>query len=137
MKEMDQKIMTFLMFEGKAEEAMNFYTSLFDDSEIISIKRYGANEAGTEGSVMQASFTLHGQVFMCIDSHVQHGFTFTPAVSLYVNCESEAEIEKVFEELGQGGQVLMPLGSYPFSPKFGWVADRFGVSWQLNLLGNA
>ncbi|WP_340003453.1 VOC family protein [Paenibacillus sp. FSL K6-0276] len=137
MKEMDQKIMTFLMFEGKAEEAMNFYTSLFDDSEIISIKRYGANEAGTEGSVMRASFTLHGQVFMCIDSHVQHGFTFTPAVSLYVNCESEAEIEKVFEELGQGGQVLMPLGSYPFSPKFGWVADRFGVSWQLNLLGNA
>lgn len=137
MKETNQKIMTFLMFEGKAEEAMNFYTTLFDDSEVISVKRYGANEAGPEGSVMQASFSLHGQVFMCIDSYVQQGFTFTPAISLYVNCESEAEIDRVYESLAQGGQVLMPLGSYPFSPKFGWVADRFGVTWQLNLPGNA
>ncbi|ETT46447.1 hypothetical protein BSK66_19100 [Paenibacillus odorifer] len=136
MKELNQKIMTFLMFEGKAEEAMNFYTSLFDHSEIISIKRYGANEEGPEGSVMQATFSLHGQVFMCIDSYVKHGFTFTPAVSLYVNCESEAEIDRVYEALSQGGQVLMPLGEYPFSSKFGWVADQFGVSWQLNLLGN-
>lgn len=137
MKETNQKIMPFLMFEGKAEEAMNYYTSLFDDSEVISIKRYGPNEAGPEGSVFQASFSLHGQVFMCIDSHVQHGFTFTPAISLYVNCESEAEIDRVFESLGQGGQILMPLGSYPFSPKFGWVADRFGVTWQLSLLVKA
>jgi predicted 3-demethylubiquinone-9 3-methyltransferase (glyoxalase superfamily) len=134
MENSNQKIMTFLMFEdGKAEEAMNFYTSLFGDSEIISIKRYGANEAGPEGTVMQASFSLHGQVFMCIDSYVKHGFTFTPAISLYVNCESEVEIERAFQELSQDGQVLMPLGSYPFSQKFGWVADRFGVSWQLNL----
>ncbi|AWV34037.1 VOC family protein [Paenibacillus sp. FSL H7-0716] len=136
MKELNQKIMTFLMFEGKAEEAMNFYTSLFDYSEIINIKRYGADEAGPEGSVMQASFSLHGQVFMCIDSYVKHGFTFTPAVSLYVNCESEAEIDRVYAALSQGGQVLMPLGEYPFSSKFGWVADQFGVSWQLNLSGN-
>ncbi|MDH6428544.1 hypothetical protein BSK62_17735 [Paenibacillus odorifer] len=136
MKELNQKIMTFLMFEGKAEEAMNFYTSLFDHSEIISIKRYGTNEAGPEGSVMQATFSLHGQVFMCIDSYVKHGFTFTPAVSLYVNCESEAEIDRVYAALSQGGQVLMPLGEYPFSSKFGWVADQFGVSWQLNLSGN-
>ncbi|MNP81219.1 3-demethylubiquinone-9 3-methyltransferase [compost metagenome] len=73
---------------------------------------------------------------MCIDSYVKHGFTFTPAVSLYVNCESEAEIDRVYAALSQGGQVLMPLGEYPFSSKFGWVADQFGVSWQLNLLGN-
>ncbi|MNO02198.1 3-demethylubiquinone-9 3-methyltransferase [compost metagenome] len=67
---------------------------------------------------------------------MKHGFTFTPAVSLYVNCESEAESDRVYEALSQGGQVLMPLGEYPFSSKFGWVADQFGVSWQLNLSGN-
>ncbi|MNC27511.1 3-demethylubiquinone-9 3-methyltransferase [compost metagenome] len=70
---------------------------------------------------------------MCIDSYVKHGFSFTPSISLYVNCASEAELDTVFEQLSQGGNVLMPLGEYPFSRKFGWVADRFGVTWQLNL----
>lgn len=133
MADLNQKINTFLMFEGKAEEAMNFYISLFEDSKIISIKHYGANQAGAEGSVMQATFSLHGQTFMCIDSNVSHGFTFTPAISLYVNCVSEEEIDRVFGKLSEEGQVLMPLGEYPFSQKFGWAADRFGVSWQLSL----
>jgi predicted 3-demethylubiquinone-9 3-methyltransferase (glyoxalase superfamily) len=128
-----QKIATFLMFEGQAEEAMNFYTSLFEDSEIISIKRYGPNEAGPEGSVLQASFSLNGQVYMCIDSHVKHAFTFTPAISLFVTCDSEKEIDRIFGQLSEQGQILMPLGAYPFSQKFGWTADRFGVSWQLSL----
>jgi len=129
----EQKITTFLMFAGQAEEAMNFYISLFDRSEILSIQRYGPGEAGAEGSVVHATFTLHGQVFMCIDSSVKQPFTFTPAISLYVTCDTDEEIERVFAALAQGGRVLMPLAAYPFSPKFGWVADRFGVSWQLTL----
>lgn len=128
------KITTFFMFDGKAEEAMNFYTSLFDRSEIISITRYGANEAGKEGSVLHATFTLNGQEFMCIDSSITHDFTFTPSMSLYVTCDTEAEIERLYEKLSEDGTVLMPLAAYPFSEKFGWVADRFGVSWQLTLV---
>lgn len=130
---MMQKITTLLMFQGQAEEAMNFYTSLFDDSAITSITRYGPNEAGAEGSVVNATFTLHGQTFLCIDSNVQHDFTFTPAISLYVTSETEAEIDELFEKLSQGGEVFMPLDVYPFSEKFGWLEDKYGVSWQLTL----
>ncbi|MDR0271398.1 VOC family protein [Paenibacillus sp.] len=126
------QVTPFLMFEGQAEEAMNFYTSIFRPSEIISIKRYGANEAGTEGSIQQASFSLKGQTIMCIDSFVKHNFTFTPSISLFVHCETDAEITEAFDKLSDGGAVLMPLGNYPFATKFGWVQDRFGVSWQLS-----
>ncbi|MDM5239278.1 hypothetical protein COE30_14865 [Bacillus cereus] len=133
MSKTNQKINTFLMFEGKAEEAMDFYTSLFDQSEIISISRYDENGPGKEGTVIHATFTLNGQEFMCIDSYVKHDFTFTPAMSLYVTCETEEEIETVFHQLAQDGKVLMPLGSYPFSKKFGWLNDKYGVSWQLTL----
>jgi predicted 3-demethylubiquinone-9 3-methyltransferase (glyoxalase superfamily) len=127
------KITTFLMFEGKAEEAMNLYISLFNNSEITSISRYGANEAGAEGTVVHATFSLNGQEFMCIDSNTQHAFTFTPSMSLYVTCDTEEDVSKVFEKLSLEGSVLMPLGAYPFSEKFGWVADKYGVSWQLSL----
>ncbi|MGG0727893.1 VOC family protein [Bacillus paramycoides] len=133
MSNTNQKITTFLMFEGNAEEAMNFYTSLFDQSEIVSISRYDANGPGKEGTVIHATFTLNGQEFMCIDSFVKHDFTFTPAMSLYVTCETEEEIETVFNKLAQDGAILMPLGSYPFSKKFGWLNDKYGVSWQLTL----
>ncbi|WP_434509962.1 VOC family protein [Desulfitobacterium sp. AusDCA] len=127
-----QKITPFLMFQdGNAEEAMNFYISLFDNSEIVNLTRYGANEAGKEGTVMHAVFSLNGQEYMCIDSSVKHEFTFTPAMSLYVTCDTEEEINKVFEKLSEGGKILMPLGSYPFSERFGWVNDKYGVSWQL------
>lgn len=128
-----QKITPFLMFSGQAEEAMNFYISLFDRSDVLAIRRYGSNETGAEGSVMHATFSLNGQQFMCIDSNVKHDFTFTPAISLYVTCDSEAEIDKLFQGLSEGGAVLMPLGAYPFAEKFAWVADRYGVSWQLAL----
>ena len=130
-----QKITTFLMFEGQAEEAITFYTSLFAQSKILNISRYGPGEAGAEGTVRHATFSLNGQEFMCIDSS-GHEFTFTPAVSLYVNCATEAEIDTLFERLSQGGQILMPLDRYPFSEKFAWIADRFGVSWQLSLLSS-
>ena len=128
-----QKITTFLMFTGQAEAAMNLYTSLFKQSEILNITRYGATEAGAEGSVQHATFALNGQEFMCIDSSPVHAFTFTPSMSLYVRCATEEEIDSVFATLSQDGQILMPLDRYPFSPKFGWLSDRFGVSWQLSL----
>lgn len=127
------QISTFFMFEGNAEEAMNFYTSIFDNSEILSISRYGANEAGPEGTVLHATFSLNGQEFMCIDSFVKHDFSFTPSISLYVTCDTEEEIDRAFEKLSQDGSVLMPLAAYPFSEKFAWVADKFGVTWQLTL----
>jgi len=128
-----QKIVNFLMFTGEAEEAMNFYMSLFPSSKIISISRYGAEGPGAEGTVMHAAFLLNDQQFMCIDSYVKHAFDFTPSMSLYVNCESDAEIESLFKSLIEGGAVLMPLGEYPFSKKYAWITDRFGVAWQLNL----
>ncbi|BCG60173.1 VOC family protein [Paenibacillus sp. URB8-2] len=131
----DQKITTFLMFSGQAEEAMNFYISLFDGSEVLHIQRYGPNEDGAEGSVRNAAFSLNGQQFMCIDSNIPHDFTFTPSMSLYVNCKSEEEIDLLYSKLSEGGSVFMPLASYPFSDKFGWVGDRYGVTWQLNLAG--
>ncbi|TSI02562.1 VOC family protein [Lysinibacillus sp. BW-2-10] len=128
-----QKVTPFLMFQGNAEEAMNYYTSIIEESEILSITRYGANEAGDEGSVMQASFSLKGQEFMCIDSNVKHEFTFTPSFSLYITCDTEDEINRLYKSLIEDGGPLMPLGEYGFSKKFGWLADKFGVSWQLNL----
>jgi len=129
-----EKVTPFLMFQdGNAEEAMNFYTSIIEDSQITSLVRYGANEAGQEGTIMQATFTLKGQVFMCIDSSIKHQFSFTPSISIFVTCNTEEELDNLYEKLNEGGQALMPLNDYGFSKKFGWLNDRFGVSWQLNL----
>ena len=83
--------------------------------------------------VVHATFALSGQVFMCMDSNVKHDFTFTPSMSLYISCATEEEIDRLFEKLSQGGSVAMPLMAYPFSSKFAWVTDKYGVSWQLNL----
>jgi predicted 3-demethylubiquinone-9 3-methyltransferase (glyoxalase superfamily) len=123
------------MFEGNAEQAMNLYISLFPNSAIESISRYKENEDGPSGTVRHAVFSLNGQEFMCIDSAVKHGFSFTPAMSLYVKCDTESDILKLYEALSEGGQVLMELGEYPFSKKYAWVGDRYGVSWQLTLAG--
>lgn len=104
-----EKATPFLMFqEGNAEEAMNFYTSIIEDSQITSIVRYGANEAGPEGTVMQATFTLKGQEFMCIDSFVKHQFSFTPSFSIFLTCNTEEELDFLYEKLLEGGQALMP-----------------------------
>ena len=124
----------FLMFQGGvAEEAMKFYTSIMADTEITSIVRYGANEGGDEGKVMQATFSIKGQEFMCIDSNLKHEFDFTPSFSIFITCDTEEEIDELYEKLLEGGHPLMPIGDYGFSKKFGWLNDRFGVSWQLNL----
>ena len=128
MGESNQKITAFLMFSGTAEEAMNYYTSIFDDSKILNTIRYGENQGGKEGSVLHATFSLKGQEFMCIDNSNGNDIAFTPAMSLFVTCNSEEEINRVFEKLSEGGQVLMPLAPTPVSEKFGWVADQFAVS---------
>lgn len=122
-----QKITTFLMFTGQAENAMNFYTSLFEDGTITNILHQ------EDGTVLHATFTLKGQAFMCIDSGINHDFTFSPSISLFVECDSVDEINLLFEKLSEGGSVLMPLGELPGMEKFGWVQDSFGVSWQLSL----
>jgi predicted 3-demethylubiquinone-9 3-methyltransferase (glyoxalase superfamily) len=83
--------------------------------------------------VKRADFTLAGHDMICIDSPVKHAFTFTPSVSIFIDCDDEAELERAYQALSTGGRALMPLGNYGFSKKFGWVNDRFGVSWQLNL----
>lgn len=122
-----------LMFTGDAAEAMTFYVSLFPGSEVLAVERYGPGEMGAEGSVKLARFRLAGQEFLCIDSPPVHNFTFTPSVSVFVECESEEELDEVFGRLSTGGVVLMPLDNYGFSQRFGWLQDRFGLSWQLNL----
>lgn len=131
---MMEKVTPFLMFQGgKAEDAMNNYTSLIEDSEIKSIIRYGAEGPGEEGTVMQAVFSLKGQEFMCIDSHVDHEFTFTPSISIFLTCDTEEEIDNLYNKMMENGTALMPINNYGFSKKFGWLNDQFGVSWQLNL----
>lgn len=129
-----EKVTPFLMFQdGKAEEAMEYYTLLIEDSEIKSITRYGAEGPGEEGTVVQAVFSLKGQDFMCIDSHVNHEFTFTPSFSIYLTCDTEKEIDELYNKMIRNGTALMPINNYGFSEKFGWLVDQFGVSWQLNL----
>ncbi|WP_157218825.1 VOC family protein [Flavisphingomonas formosensis] len=122
-----------LMFEGRAEEAMTFYISLFADGAIEDVVRYGPDGPGTEGSVMRARFTVAGQSLLCIDSSVHHAFGFTPALSLFVDCDSAPQFEDLVASLGEGGTMLMPVGDYGFSRRFAWLNDRFGVSWQINL----
>ena len=122
-----------LMFEGNAEQAMRFYVSLFDDSEIVRLERYGPEGPGKEGSVVQAEFTLAGRRYTCIDSHIQHPFSFTPSISLFIECENREEFERLLEQLSEQGEMLMPPDDYGFSTRFAWLNDRFGVSWQLNL----
>lgn len=121
------------MFEGRAEEAMHFYVSLFEGARIVTLERFGRGEPGAEGSVSRGEVWLLGQLVRCFDSPVKHAFTFTPATSLFVDCESEQVLDELFAKLSEGGSVLMALGDYGFSRKFAWLSDRFGVSWQLNL----
>jgi predicted 3-demethylubiquinone-9 3-methyltransferase (glyoxalase superfamily) len=130
---MAHSISTHLMFEGDAEKAMSLYVSLFHGSEIKHIERYAPGEQGAAGTLKRADLILAGHPLILIDSPVKHAFTFTPSMSLFVDCENEAELNAAFSELSASGQVLMPLDNYGFSKRFGWLKDRFGVSWQLNL----
>lgn len=130
----NNQIFRFLTFQdNNAENAMNFYVELFDNSKIIKMQRWGKDEPGEEGKIMHATFDLNGSLFMCSDSPPIHDWDFTPAVSNFIECENENELEELFSKLSKNGNVTMPLNNYGFSQKFGWVIDQFGISWQLNL----
>lgn len=128
-----KSVTPFLMFQGDAEAALTFYTSLLPDTRIVDMERYGPDEAGKEGSVKLARISIAGQTVICFDSPVKHPFGFTPSFSFFVDCSSDEEIDRLGSALAEGGSILMPLDDYGFSRRFTWVADRFGVSWQLNL----
>jgi len=130
---MSDQVLPFLMFEGQAEEAMHFYVSLFPGARVLEIARYGKAAPGAEGTVSRASFSIGDQTIMCTDSKVKHAFTFTPATSLFVQCRSKERMRLLVERLSEGGKVFMPLDYYGFSKLFAWVADKFGVSWQLSM----
>ena len=133
-----QKTKTFLMFvgehSGKTEEAITLYTSLIPNSEIRKIVRWGEGEpGGVAGQVKTALFTLGGIEYLASENTGKHPFTFTPAISLFVDCEDQDEITRLHKELSKDGKEFMPLNNYGFSKQFAWVEDRYGVSWQLNL----
>jgi predicted 3-demethylubiquinone-9 3-methyltransferase (glyoxalase superfamily) len=114
-----QKITPFLWFDGRAEEAMNFYVSIFKNSKIGTVSRCGEAGPGPKGSVMSATFTLEGQEFMALNGGPM--FTFSPAISFFVSCQTQAEIDDLWEKLSAGGE----------KSRCGWLKDKFGVSWQI------
>src|SRR5665647_566197 len=114
-----QKITPFLWFDGKAEEAMNFYTSIFKNSKTVSIMRYGEAGPGPKGTVMSATFQLEGQEFIALNGGPQ--FTFSPAISFFVNCETQEEVDELWEKLSEGGEKQGPC----------WLKDKYGLSWQI------
>lgn len=132
-----ETLVPFLMFcgeqQGRAEEAIRWYCSVFDDARIVNIDRHGPDGPEPDGTVRSAEFEIGGHRLKAIDSAGPHAFTFTPAISLWVDCTDQAELERVASALGEDGLMLMPVGRYGFSELFCWVADRFGVTWQLNL----
>jgi predicted 3-demethylubiquinone-9 3-methyltransferase (glyoxalase superfamily) len=120
-----QKITPALMFtggqNGKAEEAIKFYTSLFDDSSVVMISRYTKTDNDTEGNINHAQFTLHKQLFMAMDSSMMHNFNFTEGISFVVECDSQKEIDFFWDSLTKGGE----------ESQCGWLKDKYGVSWQI------
>ena len=115
---MSTKITTFLMFNGEATEAMDFYMSLFDNSEVKNVSYYGKEGPGKEGTIISAVFTLDGHEYMCIDSSIKHDFTFTPAINLFVDCDSESQVDRLYTALSENGNIMMEIGNYGFSQKF-------------------
>ena len=126
-------VQPFLMFQGKAEEAINFYIATIPGSKLDALEKWGAGGMGVPGTVQRATFSLAGQHVVAFDSPPVHAFTFTPSISLYVKCDTADEVDRIFAALSQGGQVMMPVSEYPFSKRYGWTSDRFGVSWQIGL----
>jgi predicted 3-demethylubiquinone-9 3-methyltransferase (glyoxalase superfamily) len=126
-----QKITPHLWFDKEAKEAAEFYTSLFPNSEVTNITTLHNTPSGDCDIV---SFALSGQQFAAISAGPL--FKFTPAVSFLVACSSREEVDALWAKLSQGGSVLMELGEYPFSQKYGWVQDRYGLSWQVMFMGD-
>jgi predicted 3-demethylubiquinone-9 3-methyltransferase (glyoxalase superfamily) len=114
-----QKIKPFLWFDGNAEEAANFYISIFKNSKMGKISRYGDAGPGPRGSVMSVTFQIEGQEFFALNGGPQ--FKFTPAISFFVNCETQQEVDELWEKLSAGGR----------TDRCGWLQDKFGLSWQI------
>src|SRR5271163_1192126 len=114
-----QKITPFLWFDTNAEEAVNFYVSIFKNSKITHVSRYGDAGPGPKGTVMVVSFELEGQKFTALNGGPH--YKFTPAISLYVDCETQAEVDELWEKLSAGGRDV----------QCGWLADKYGLSWQV------
>jgi predicted 3-demethylubiquinone-9 3-methyltransferase (glyoxalase superfamily) len=114
-----QRITTFLTFDDRAEEAVEFYTSIFENSRILSSTRYGEAGPGPKGSFMSATFELAGQQFMALNGGPS--FSFAQGISLFVSCETQEEVDRYWENLSEGGE----------EGPCGWLTDKFGVSWQV------
>ena len=114
-----QKITPFLWFDGNAEEAANFYISIFKNSKMGKVSRYGDAGPGPKGSVMSVTFQIEGQEFFALNGGPQ--FKFTPAISFFVNCETQQEVDDLWEKLSAGGR----------TDRCGWLQDKFGLSWQI------
>src|SRR5690348_8984295 len=128
------KLTPFLMFTGGAEEAINLYRAAFKDTVVISLKKFEKSEhMNIEGKVEKAIVKIYGQELIFYDSPPIHEFQFTPSLSLFIKFESEKELDTAYEALSKDGKVMMPPGEYPFSKKYAWLSDKFGVSWQLSL----
>ncbi len=131
---MTRELRTFLTFQGgAATAALDLYRDVFADFELVAIDRYGPGDVGPEGTVRVAKFRLAGSDFSCADSPIVHEWGFTPAVSQWIECDDNDELERLFGRLSDGGTVFMALDDYGFSTRFGWVGDRHGVTWQLNV----
>jgi predicted 3-demethylubiquinone-9 3-methyltransferase (glyoxalase superfamily) len=129
---MAKSVSTHLMFQGAAHEAIELYASVFDDFVIQNKELHEDGEM--EGRVRLAHVKFANHDLIIFDSPPVHNFTFTPAMSLFVEFNDPAQLREAFESLSEGGEVAMPLGDYDFSPLFGWLQDRYGVSWQLSLI---
>lgn len=114
-----QKITPFLWFDGNAEEAMNFYVSIFRNSKVVNVRRYGEAGPGPKGAVMTGTFQLNGQEFFALNGGPK--YTFTPAISFFVNCETQQEVDELWEKLSEGGR----------QDRCGWLQDKYGLSWQI------
>ena len=114
-----KKITPFLWFDGKAEEAMNYYVSIFKNSKILGVTRYGEEGPGPKGTVMTAAFELNGHEFTALNGGPQ--FTFSPAISFVVHCETQQEVDELWEKLSEGGE----------EQNCGWLKDKYGLSWQV------
>ena len=123
-----QKITPFLWFDNQAEEAVNLYTSIFNNSQTTSLMRM------PDGKVLTAGFQLDGQSFAALNGGPQ--FKFNPAISFFVVCKTEAEVNDIWSKITEGGSVMMALNKYPWSEWYGWGQDRFGLSWQIMLNKN-
>lgn len=132
-----QRTTPFIWFDNQAEEAAKFYTAVFNNSKINIVTRYGAEGAKVsgrqQGSVMAVAFQIAEQEFVALNGGPV--FQITPAISFFVNCDTEKEIDLLWKDLSEGGTVFMELNKYPFSEKYGWIQDKFGVSWQLIIPG--